>query len=740
MSVIFTPTGGVLFFFSPVVNMARDPRWGRTQETYGEDPFLTSRLGVAFVRGLQGDDPLNWKTISVPKHFVANNEEHNRFECDAVISERTLREYYLPAFKACVVEGGAGGVMAAYNAVNGEPCHSSKRLLGDILRGEWGFEGFVVSDAGGVQFLHSRQKTASSPEDAVVQALKAGVDLELHSTFYPQHLREALDNGKLSENEVKRAVSRVLKAFRRIELLGAEELSCASIKSDVIGSKKHRDLALRAARESIVLLKNDQKGDAALLPVDFSKQRSVAVLGNNAGKCLFGHYSGHPVTKSVAIPDALRASFPDLNIESVEYECRNEGDFQVMRSLRIFSDTASESSGFLGEYFTNPRLESAPAFKRVDDSINFNWQWWLDPCVTEKEISIRWSAVFTPNVSGIYRFQARFSDGFRMFVNETLVDDHWSRDDNELIEFSLKLVAGEEYAIRIECDSNFMESRHAILKWEQPIDLEANSFSREVAAAERCETAVVVIGLDTTIECEGLDRATLELPPEQTMLVEAVVAANPNTIVILEGGSAMAVTRIHEIAPAILLAWYPGQEGGAAIVDMISGKFNPSGRLPLTFYKSLDDLPPFDDYEISNGKTYMHLMSGEPLYPFGYGMSYTSFEYHTLEVEEPTTIDDQLLLEIEMENCGVVDGDEVAQVYISKVDGDKGSPIRKLAGFLRKHFKAGERKRIEIPLRRDSFMRFDETIEEFILDAGEHKIEVGASSSDIRLSVVLPVS
>ncbi len=571
----------LLTFWSPTVNMARDPRWGRTPETYGEDPFLTGEMGAAFVKGLQGDHPRYLKVVSTPKHFTANNEEHNRFECDAKISERWLREYYLPAFEACIRRGHAESIMSAYNAINGIPCTANPWLLNKVLRDEWGFKGYVVSDCGAVGNVWEDHHFTKRTETAAALCLKAGLDLECGDNFYIEPLHEAYKMGMVDDSDIDRAARRILTARMKLGFFDTSGNNpYDKISPSVIGSEKHRQLALEAAREAIVLLKNANR----TLPLNKSKLKSIAVVGLNAATCEFGDYSGQPMTEPVSILQGIK------------------------------------------DY--------------VGDKVNVRYAPWES--------------------------------------------------------------AGDSIGGNITAEAK--------------------------EAARNSDVVIAVMGINRSIEREGKDRSDINLPADQKEFIKAMYKINKNVVLVIVAGSSLDLRWENENIPAIVNAWYPGQEGGTAVAEVLFGKYNPAGRLPLTYYNSVEDLPAFDDYDLSN-RTYKYFKGGV-LYPFGYGLSYSQFKYTNLSIDEKeNTID----VEFDVKNIGRYDGDEVAQVYVQLSEYEGVVPEKELRGFKRVHLKKGEKQRVSVSLRREDLRYWSESKSKFIYPAGVPKVMVGASSADIRL-------
>lgn len=725
----------LLVFWSPDLNLARDPRWGRTQETYGEDPFLASRMGVAFVKGLQGNDQDYLKVVATPKHYTGNNEEHNRFECNAVMSERSLREYYLVPFEYAVKEGKAASIMTAYTAINGIPSTMNKKLVNEILREEWGFDGFVVSDCGAGGNIVSAHKYYQDYDSAAVACINAGLDLECWNALYGKHLKVAYEKGWIKESQVDSAVYRVLRARFQLGVFD-RDLSTNpynQISPSVVGCEKHKELALEAARQSIVLLKNQDN----ILPLKKSDIKSIAVFGPNATNCVFGDYSAKvSANEPVSVVDGLKeklgnnvriSSYPWVNNRS------NEGfDLITKDYLRAKDGTP----GLSAEYYKNSELKGE-SVKRVDEWINFDpANQAPDPIVPSGQKSIRWEGTIIPNETGEYKLAVNTDDGVRLYINDELLIDKWISRGNTKDVATVPFSANKEYKIKVEYFDGGGDAI-AQLRWRAPLTGKQKSelYKAEREIAANSDLVIAVLGLNTDIEREGTDKDKLELPEDQEEFIKDIYKANPNTIVVLESGSPLAVSWIAEHIPAVLFAWYAGEQGGNAIADVLFGDYNPAGRLPLTFYKSTSDLLAFDDYEIMKGRTYMY-SDKEPLYPFGYGLSYSNFKYSSLAFSKTVVAadNDSLNVIVKVKNTGDFDGDEVVQVYVRNKATNLILPVRALAGFKRERIKSGESKVLQISLKSEQFRYFDETKNKFVVDPGIYEIQVGASSEDIRLT------
>lgn len=715
----------LLAFWSPTINMARDPRWGRTPETYGEDPFLTSRMAIPFIKGLQGSHPRYVKVISTPKHFAANNEDHNRFWCNAIISERALREYYLPHFEMCVREASPQAFMTAYNAINGIPATVNRNLITTILRKEWGFNGYTVSDCGAPEFLVIYHKYVKTYEEAAAASIKAGLDLECGYKVYTSPLKNAYASGVVNKREIDSAAFRVLRARVLLGLFdNPADNPYNKISPSVIGSGEHKELALEAARQSLVLLKNEN----AFLPFKKNTFKSIAVLGINAAEHVYGDYSGTPVNKPVSVLEGLQHLLGDsVKINYVPWVTRPDG-FELIQPA--FFPHALEA-----EYFSNKNLEGTGE-KRQDAQINFNPENQApDPFLPKSPLSIRWKGVLKPTITGTYTIALTTDDGCRLYLNDELYINSWSNRPALTDSFQIDLVAGRSYQLKVEYFDDG-GGKSALLKWRLPGTKETDYdslFRESIKAAKESDAVVAVLGINKNIEREGQDRKTIELPEDQEVFIKKILAANRQTAVVLVAGSSLAINWINQQVPAVLNAWYPGEQGGTAVAEALFGKYNPGGRLPLTYYQSLADLPAFDDYEVQKGRTYQYF-KGKPLYPFGYGLSYTAFTYDKPVVKQSA---DSLFVSFSLQNNGKMAGDEVAQVYLQFPAMKRVVPIKQLYGFRRVSLGEGETQAVNIAIAKQHIRLWDDRKKRYVRPMGEYKVLVGASSEDIRLRSVI---
>lgn len=716
----------LLTFWSPTVNMARDPRWGRTPETYGEDPFLSGIIGCEFVKGLQGDNPRYLKTVSTPKHFAANNEEHNRSSCNARMSERDLREYYLPAFERCIVDGRAQSIMMAYNAVNDVPCTVNTYLIKKVLRGDWNFNGYIVSDCSAPEWMVTKHKYVKNLEAAATLALKAGLDLECGDRVYTAPLLKAYNEYMVSEAEIDSAAYRILRGRMLLGLFDdPSQNPYNKIEPSVIGCKEHQELALETARQSMVLLKNQKN----FLPLNRKKIRSIAVVGISAAHCEFGDYSGNPKNTPVSVLDGIKKYVENTNIKVVHAPWVSSGtDFDPI-SKGFFPN------GLKAEYFNNSDLQGTPSV-RMEEELLYDPVHRPDRFQPEAPMSIRWTGTLKPVVSGDYTLGLKTDDGCRLFLDGKKLIDSWTERSAQMDQVIVKLEAGKTYDLRVEYFDGGGDC-FARLYWKAPVTDQTNRlalFGDAGKVAKECDVTVAVLGINKSIEREGQDRYSLELPIDQQEFIKELYKVNPNTVVVLVAGSSMAINWMDENVPAILNAWYPGEQGGNAVAEVLFGDYNPGGRLPLTYYNSLDELPAFDDYSVKN-RTYQYF-EGKPLYEFGYGLSYTNFKYKKKSI---TQSNDTVDITFNLSNVGKYDGDEVAQVYVRYPETGTYMPLKQLKGFSRVHLKKGKSADITISIPKKELRYWDEKTRQFVTPAGEYVFQVGGSSENISIEETIKI-
>ena len=723
--IINATEGKGLTYWSPTINIARDPRWGRNEESYSEDPYLLSRMGVAFIQGMQGNDPYYLKAVATPKHFMANNEEERRHSGSSDVDMRSMFEYYLPAFKQAIVEGKAYSIMGAYNEVNHVPSNANTFLLNDLLRRNWGFEGFVVSDCGAVNDMVSGHRFFKTGAEAAARSILAGCDLDC-GTEYRQYLPEALDKGLLDVKDLDQALTRVLSArFRLGEFDPPEIVPYSSITKDKFDSKENRDLALEVAQKSVVLLKNN-----GILPLKKGKVKSIAVIGPNAAETQLGIYSGWPNVQ-VSPLEGITAKASELGMK-VDYSlgCVVEG--QLLRPIEshYFAKVEGTSkTGMVGEYFNNMTLSGKPVVTRIDPMINFNFGTGSPaPGISEDHFSIRWKGKIIPPTT-VHHIGISNDDGARLYVDGKLVINDWIDHAEQPTSAEIELKPGKEYEIVLEQYDNALGAV-ARLSW----DIGQRDFKAAKEIAAKNDIVVLIVGTSPGIAREELDRSEIELPQVQRDLIKDIASVNQNIVLVLVNGGPVALAGIEKEAKGIVEAWYGGEYGGKAIADVLFGDVNPGGKLPETFYASTKQLPPFSDYDLINHpRTYMYVEQ-PVLYPFGYGLSYTQFEYSNLKLNaDKIKIDGEVEIQFSVKNAGKMKGDEVAQVYAHALHASIKVPINQLKRFQRITLAPGESKSLafKIPVSELSF--YDTGTNDLKTKSGTWEIQVGSSSKDIRL-------
>jgi beta-glucosidase len=703
---------GGLDFWSPNLNIFRDPRWGRGQETYGEDPFLTGRMGVAYVTGLQGDNPKYYLGIATPKHYaVHSGPEPTRHFADVDVSKHDEVDTYEPAFRAAVVEGKAGSVMCAYNAINGEPACANQYLLQDQLRGKWGFQGYVVSDCDAVRDVAANHRYRTTQAQGAAISVIRGMDNEcvtFTSRFgepVEKAYIDAVQQGYLPESDLDTALIRLFTARIRLGLFDPPDMvPYTKIDEKELDSAEHRAHARKLANESMVLLKND-----GLLPLK-SGIRKIAVVGPLADQTrpLLGNYAGQP-THIVSILDGLRAEFPNATITFVPGTqlLRADGS-PVPDSLLTTSDG---KPGLKADYNESMRrgepgqgAPPAPLVSRTETNVKLTENDLPKEIAGKKTFGVQWSGFLTPSESGDFLLGVRSAGFSRLTVDGKQVAAAIGGGTRGLVSGAgrVHLEKGRKVAIEILYGTRNGKP-HAEIFWTK---YNSAPSPEAVAAAKNADVVIAVVGITSQLEGEempvsepgflGGDRTSIDLPQPEEDLVESVVATGKPVAVVLMNGSALAVNWINEHANAILDAWYPGEEGGAAVAETLGGKNNPAGRLPVTFYNGVDQLPHFEDYGMAN-RTYRYF-TGKPLYPFGYGLSYTKFSYSNLSVPEKGVPAGQPVeADVMVTNTGKVPGDEVVQLYL-KFPPVKGAPVIALRGFERIHLDPGASQKVHFEL------------------------------------------
>lgn len=717
--------GKGLTFWSPTINIARDPRWGRNEESYSEDPYLLSRMGVAFIKGMQGDDPYYLKAVATPKHFMANNEEERRHTGSSDVDMRSMFEYYLPAFKQAIVEGKAYSIMGAYNEVNHVPCNANTFLLTDLLRRNWGFEGYVVSDCGAVNDMLFGHRFFKTGAEAAARSILAGCDLDC-GTEYREYLPEALKKGLLEVEDLDHALERVLSArFRLGEFDPPESVPYSSITKDKLDSKENRDLALEVAQKSIVLLKNN-----GVLPFKKDRIKSIAIIGPNAAENQLGNYSGWPNVQ-VGPLEGIAAKASALGIK-VDYSMGSMVSRESLRPIEPEFFTRVEGSsktGMQGEYFDNMNLSGKPVLTRIDSMVNFNFGTGSPAHgIPEDHFSIRWKGKIIPPET-VHHIGINTDDGGRLYVDGKLLINDWTDHAEQPYSAEIELKPGKEYEIVFEQYDDALGAV-ARLTW----DLRQKDYKAAKEIAAKNDVVVLIVGTSPSITREELDRSEIELPQVQMELINAVASVNPNIILVLVNGGPVALAGAEKKAKGIVEAWYGGEFGGKAIADVLFGDVNPGGKLPETFYASTKQLFPMSDYDLINHpRTYMYFEQ-PVLYPFGYGLSYTQFEYSNLKLNsDKIKSDSDVELQFTVKNTGKIKGDEVAQVYVHDVKASIKVPINQLKRFQRITLAPGENKTLSFKIPASELSFYNTKTNDLKTEPGQWEIQVGSSSKDIRL-------
>jgi len=716
--------------WSPNINIFRDPRWGRGQETYGEDPHLTASLGVAFIRGIQGPNPDLPDVIATPKHFaVHSGPEPTRHTANVFVSAHDLEDTYLPAFRAAVVDAKAGSIMCAYNRIDGQPACASQLLMKDYLRGAWGFKGYVVSDCDAVTDISEQHKYAPDPAAAVALALKAGTDNECNTKTLGDNpglslsarYREALQRGLIGMGDIDQALVRLFSArYRAGDLAGLPGRDAKAVPVSAIGTAAHQDLALQAATRSLVLLKND-----GVLPLKAGLKLAVIGPLGDATRVLRGNYSSTQSAPPVSVIEGLRRVLPGAQITLVPSAASiTDGDPVPTSALR----TPDGKPGLRADYYnrSGSGYDSKPAATRVEPGLESHA---LELKAVADRHKVVWSGELAVPATGLYRLGVSGVKGSLSIDSQRLLESTaYSQWAEPLQLRDIALEQGKRYQLHFEAETG--NSGVPGLFWKRIASDADAQFARGTADAD---VIVAVVGLTSDLEGEemavkaegfaGGDKTSLDLPKDQRQLLERAKALGKPLIVVLMNGSALDLSWARDNAGAILEAWYPGQSGGLAVANVLTGRADPGGRLPLTFYRSLADLPPFDDYSM-RGRTYRYY-AGTPVYPFGAGLSYTTFRYAPLTIKPIAGAPENgVIVTTQISNTGTRAGDEVAQLYLTPPAAD-GAPRLALRGFQRLSLKAGERRQISFHLSpRDlSFVTPDGRRQ---LTPGQYRISVGS--------------
>ena len=714
---------GIRQILSPVINLATDVRWGRTEETYGEDPFLTTSMGLAFVRAFESRG-----IITTPKHFIANVGDGGRDSYPILLSERALEETHFIPFRKTIQSGNARSIMTAYNSLNGTACSSNKWLLTDKLKDEWKFAGFVISDAnavGGELVLH---KTAKDYAESGAHAINAGMDVIFQTDiahaglFYP-----AFANGLVDSNRLNDAVARVLRAKFELGLFEhpyvSEEMNEKTLQSN------GQLLSRMVAEESIVLLKNEKQ----TLPLS-PDTKTIAVFGADAVEARLGGYSG-PGYQKISILDGIKEYVgKNTNILYSEGANRNSDSYEVVAAKYLESHG---TPGLSAAYFNNPELGGEPVFKRRNETIDFHWTLYPPHEKLQADhYSACWTGELTAPESGEFRIGLEGNDGFRLYLDNKILIDRWNKQSyhTDLVNYSFK--KGKKYSIRIEFYETQGEGKIRLI-WDATIKTDwQKEITKSVKLAKKADVAIVAAGIT---EGEFLDRASLKLPGHQEELIQALNKTGIPVIVLIVGGSAVTMENWINETESIAMLWYPGQEGGRAVSDVLFGEVNPSGKLPITFPVNEAQLPlVYNHQPTGRGNDYNNL-SGQPLFPFGFGLSYTQFAYSDIRLERSTiSKTENTTVRFKLKNTGTRAGTEVVQLYVKDVLSTLVRPVQELKGFQRIQLQAGEEKEVSFEITPELLEQLDLNLKP-IVEPGEFRIMIGSSSRDLPLKVTLTI-
>ena len=720
-----TKARGIRMVLSPVVNLATDVRWGRVEETYGEDPLLASWMGIAYVMAMEGSG-----IITTPKHFVANHGDGGRDSYPAFYSERLLRETYLKPFEACIKHGGARSIMTAYNSLNGRPCSANSWLLNDVLRKDWGFRGFVISDAaatGGANVLHF---TAKDYADAGRQSVENGqdvifqTDLAHEALFNPPYL-----DGSVKQAAIDSAVARVL--WMKFELGLFDDPFQSDSLLQALDLQLHAELAYEMAVKGAVLLKNE----GFTLPIPSSTKR-IAVIGSEAVEARLGGYSG-PGNATKSILDGLRERLQGrTEVVYAPGPGRTFDSFQAVPADVLFHKEGMDlKAGIRANYFRGIDLTGAPMITRIDDRVDFDWTLYgPDPRLPYDHFGVIWEGVIKPDKDYYCTIGIKGNDGYRLYINGELLIDRWNEQTSTTTSEYVELTAGKAVELRIEYRERSGNARFQLVWDTGESEARERSIDDAKDLAEGCDLIVAVVGIE---EGEFRDRSELNLPGYQEWLINMLTGTGVPVAVVVVGGSAFTMKNWERNAGAVLMAWYPGEAGGLAIADLLVGTRNPSGRLPITFPRNEGQLPlVYNHYPTGRGDDYVD-GTGQPLFPFGYGLSYTSFTYGNLHLSDSTfTAKDTVRITFTLTNTGAAAGEEVVQLYVHDELASVTRPVKELKDFKRVKLAAGASTTVTFSLTADRLSMLNEALEE-VTEPGTFRLMIGGSSKDIRLRTVL---
>jgi len=717
---------GVHYGLGPVLGIGREPRWGRVAETFSEDTYLASEIGLAMIQGMQGDDLTSDRSIiAEPKHFAVHSApQAGGNSSPVIVGERTARQDFLPVFQKAYIKGGALGAMCAYSELDGVPCASSEWLLTDVLRKEWGFKGIVVSDLGAIKYIQTTHYTADSPKETIRQSVSAGVDMQFYdftNQFWQQSIIDLVNDKEMDVKHVDRAAGGVL---RLKFLLGLFEnpYTEKGLIATRFHTKENQQVALEAAQKSIILLKNEEQ----TLPLS-KKIKTIAVIGPNADASRLGGYSVKNKVATTVLEGIKKVVGKRTNVlyeEGVSLVVKG----QIISSENLLTPDQSEN-GLKGEYFNNRNLEGDVVLTRIDKQLNFDWPWSPGVGVNDDEISIRWTGFLNAKESFNGWLGLSSDDGIRMWIDDVLVIDNWKKGGTNIVTYPMDVVANKKYKIRIEMWEGGWGAR-AHFRW----NLKKVDFQPAIDIAKKADVAIVVLGESRELVEENRDVATLDLHGKQEDLIKAIQQTGTPVVCVLLNGRPLSINWVQNNVPAIVEAWFPGEKGGDAVADVLFGNVNPAGRLPISVPKSVGQLPIY--YNQKPTAIHRYVAESElPLYPFGFGLSYTSFSYGELKMSaKKIKSTETLKITVDVTNTGDVDGDEVVQLYINDLYSSVTTPKITLKDFKRVHIKKGETKTVQFELTPEKLAIWDIKMNN-VVEPGDFEVMVGPNSVDLKKTI-----
>ena len=727
---------GIHFVLGPNLDLARDVRWGRVEETFGEDVYLTSRMAVNLIKGLQGNNLSdNNAVVSEPKHFALHGSpENGSNESPVVIGEREARSTGLYIFEKAIKEAKAKGIMAAYHEVDGIPVVANPWLLTSILRDEWKFDGFVVSDLGAIKKQITLHKTAKNEEEAIINAISAGLDMQFYDFPYADFQRiivENVKNGKLAKKDVDRAVKGILRVKFLLGLFD-NPYTDETLIDRLFHSVEHQELALDAARQSIVLLRNEKE----LLPLSIDNNnpkrvKRIALAGNLANSTYTGGYSPAGA-KAISVYEALKGKYGnDVEINYINNEVSDR--FSAILPSYLSADINSSDNGLKVEFFNNSDLSGSPAYSAIDANLNPYWHN-LSPApgINPESFSARWSGYITVPATGMYEIDFRAANYGRIYINNQLFIDHWNEEwKDKGRRHQIHLQAGKKIPFRLEY-AKFGGNAGVWLKWR----LTKAEYSNLNADFARSDVVVVVIGETQEEVGESRDKYNLNPHTMDMEILKAAARSGKPLITVMITGRPLILTEVNELSSAVLQAWFPGEATGAAITDILFGNYNPSGKLVVTFPKIQSQMPFYYSHKPSAHRRYFD-GHAEPLYPFGFGLSFSTFEYKNLNIRQEGK-NTAYNISLDVTNTSNIGGAEVVQLYINDMISSVETPVKELKGFAKVFLKAGETKTVAINLNSEHFSLINKDMQR-VVEPGDFEIMLGASSSDIRLRQIITI-